>query len=74
MENQSGAAQIALVLLTFIILLVWLERTSRKKQKVNTTSRMSSTVRFELKGWRSALAIICCGLPILFGFYSQRLY
>ena len=68
MENQSGAAQIALVLLTFIILLVWLERTSRKKQKVNTTSRMSSTLRFELKGWRSALAIICCGLPILFGF------
>ena len=68
MENQSGAAQIALVLLTFIILLVWLERTSRKKQKVNTTSRMNSTVRFELKGWRSALAIICCGLPILFGF------
>ena len=68
MENQSGAAQIALVLLTFIILLVWLERTSRKKQKVNTTSQMNSTVRFELKGWRSALAIICCGLPILFGF------
>ena len=68
MENQSGAAQIALVLLTFIIFLVWLERTSRKKQKVNTTSRMSSTLRFELKGWRSALAIICCGLPVLFGF------
>ena len=68
MENQSGAAQIALVLLTFIILLVWLERTSRKKQKVNTTSQMNSTVRFELKGWRAALAIICCGLPILFGF------
>ena len=68
MENQSGAAQIALVLLTFIILLVWLERTSRKKQKVNTNSRMNSTLRFELKGWRSALAIICCGLPIFFGF------
>ena len=68
MENQSGAAQIALVLLTFIILLVWLERTSRKKQKINTSSRMNSTVRFELKGWRSALAIICCGLPIFFGF------
>ena len=68
MENQSGAAQIALVLLTFIILLVWLERTSRKKQKVNNTSRKSGTLRFELKGWRSAVAIICCGLPILFGF------
>ncbi len=68
MENQSGAAQIALVLLTFIILLVWLERTSRKKQKVNTNSQMNSTLRFELKGWRSALAIICCGLPIFFGF------
>ena len=68
MENQSGAAQIALVLLTFIIFLVWLERASRKKQKVNTTSRMISALRFELKGWRSALAIICCGLPILFGF------
>ena len=68
MENQSGAAQIALVLLTFIILLVWLERTSRKKQKVNNTSRKGGTLRFELKGWRSAVAIICCGLPILFGF------
>ena len=68
MENQSGAAQIALVLLTFIILLVWLERTSRKKQRVNANSRINSTLRLELKGWRSALAIICCGLPILFGF------
>ena len=68
MENQSGAAQIALVLLTFIILLVWLERTSRKKQRVNANSRINSTLRLELKGWRSALAIVCCGLPILFGF------
>lgn len=68
MENQSGAAQIALVLLTFIILLVWLERTSRKKQRVNANSRINSTLRLELKGWRSALAIICCGLPVLFGF------
>ena len=68
MENQSGASQIALVLLTFIILLVWLERTSRKKQKVHYTSRMSSVFRFQLNGWKSALAITCCGMPILFGF------
>ena len=68
MENRGGAAQIALVLLAFIILLVWLERTSRRKQKVHNTSRMKGELRFKLKGWRSAAAIICCGVPIVFGF------
>ena len=68
MENQSGAAQIALVLLTFIIFLVWLERTSRKKQKVHNTTRKSGVLRFQLNGWKSAVAITCCSMPILFGF------
>jgi len=68
MENRSGAAQIALVLLAFIILLVWLERTSRRKQKVHNTSRITGEVKFQLKGWRSMAAIICCGIPIVFGF------
>ena len=48
MENRGGAAQIALVLLAFIILLVWLERTSRRKQKVHNTSRMKGELRFKL--------------------------
>ena len=39
MENRGGAAQIALVLLSFIIILIWLERSSRKRQRFHNSSK-----------------------------------
>ena len=68
MENRGGAAQIALVLLSFIIILIWLERSSRKRQRFHNSSKNQSMKKIKLKGWRSFLAIVSCLVPIVTGF------
>jgi iron(III) transport system permease protein len=69
MGNPGGAAQIALVLLGFVILVIWLERHSRRRQRFHgTTTRQKPPVGFRLKGWKACLAMLCCGFPILAGF------
>jgi iron(III) transport system permease protein len=69
MGNPGGAAQIALVLLGFVILVIWLERLSRRRQRFHgTTTRHKSSPGFRLGGWRAGLAMICCAVPITLGF------
>ena len=68
MENRGGAAQIALVLLTFIIILIWLERSSRKRQRFHNSSKTQLIKKIKLTGWRSFLAIFSCLVPIVIGF------
>ena len=68
MENRGGAAQIALVLLSFIIILIWLERSSRRRQRFHNSSKNQLIKKTKLRGWRSLLAIFSCLLPILTGF------
>ena len=68
MENRGGAAQIALVLLSFIIILIWLERSSRKRQRFHNSSKNQLMKKIKLKGWRSFLAIVSCLVPIVTGF------
>ena len=68
MENRGGAAQIALVLLSFIIILIWLERSSRKRQRFHNSAKNQLMKKIKLKGWRSFLAIVSCLVPIVTGF------
>ena len=68
MENRGGAAQIALVLLGFIVILIWLERSSRKRQRVHNTSQKKAMVKIRLRGWYSCLAVLACLLPVILGF------
>lgn len=69
MGNPGGAAQIALVLLSFVVLVIWLERHSRRGQRFHgTTTRHKPPLGFRLRGWRAVLAMLCCGLPIIAGF------
>ena len=68
MENRGGAAQIALVLLGFIIMLIWLERSSRRRQRFHNSSKNQLIKKTKLRGWRSLLAIFSCLIPILTGF------
>ena len=68
MENRGGAAQIALVLLSFIIILIWLERSSRKRQRFHNSSKNQLMKKIKLRGWRSFLAIVSCLVPIVTGF------
>jgi iron(III) transport system permease protein len=69
MGNPGGAAQIALVLLGFVIMVIWLERHSRRRQRFHgTTTRRKPPVGFQLRGLKAGLAMLCCGLPIIAGF------
>jgi iron(III) transport system permease protein len=69
MGNAGGAAQIALVMLGAVLLLIALERVSRRQQRhFAMTTRYRPHPGFTLTGWRSAAAMIGCALPILLGF------
>jgi len=74
--DTAAAAQLAAVLLGFVILLIFIERYSRQQARYhNMKGKPVSFVR--LKGLRVSLAIAICALPILMGFIipaGQLLY
>jgi len=64
-----AAAQLAAMLLIFVVALIWLERRSRKAARYHHTSnRYSAIVGEPLRGGRALAAFTVCGLPVLFGF------
>jgi iron(III) transport system permease protein len=72
--NLGGAAQISVVMLLFIFVLVWFERTARRKQSfVLPSQRPRQPDRIRLNGWQRVLAVIVCALPILIGFVVPAL-
>ncbi|WP_395687496.1 ABC transporter permease [Aestuariivirga sp.] len=72
--NLGGAAQISAVMLLFIFMLVWFERTARRKQSfVLPAQRPRQPDRIRLNGWQRALAVLACGLPIVIGFVVPAL-
>ena len=70
MGSLTGGAQIATSMLVFVILLVTLERISRRHQRVyqQPSSRFRALPAYPLRGWRATLAFTLCGLPVLAGF------
>ncbi|MGA0342736.1 MAG: ABC transporter permease [Arenicellales bacterium] len=70
MGSLAGGAQIASSMLVFVILLIVLERMSRRHQKVyqQASSRFKTLPTYSLEGWRSALAFGLCALPVIAGF------
>jgi iron(III) transport system permease protein len=72
--NLGGAAQISAVMLLFIFVLVWFERTARRKQSfVLPAQRPRQPDRIRLNGWQRVLAVIVCATPILIGFVIPAL-
>lgn len=68
-NNAGGAAQIASVVLALVILLVTLEKLSRRKVRFFNLSRQHRPVeRKRLTGWAGALALGLCLVPFSFGF------
>jgi len=84
MNNISGAAQLATVILIFVAFLILAERYARRKQRFhNTSTKMQALPGFPLSGKRALLATIVCLVPILLGFalptvilvnYAQAFY
>ena len=69
MGNAGGAAQIALVMLAFVVVLISLERIGRRGRRYHDTSnRHTSPSRYRLGATRRWWATISCLLPILIGF------
>lgn len=68
-SNAGGAAQIAVVVLTLVILLVAIEKFSRSKVRhYNLSNRSRPVDRVQLRGKAAFAASIACLLPFLFGF------
>ncbi|MGB1310565.1 MAG: ABC transporter permease [Leucothrix sp.] len=78
LDDSVTSTQLASLLLTFVVILILLERYSRREAKFhNVSSSRSDAQRFKLSGWRAWLAMIACSLPVVFGFVvpaSQLLY
>lgn len=69
MDSISGAAQLASVLMIFVIVLVVLERMARRGQRYHHTStKVQALPSYCLSGAKAVLAIVFCALPVLLGF------
>ena len=66
--ERAAALQLALLLLSFIAVLVIIERQSRNRQRFYQTSQTTETKRYVLRNWHQWAAIGICSLPIVLGF------
>ncbi|KIT17553.1 putative 2-aminoethylphosphonate transport system permease protein PhnV [Jannaschia aquimarina] len=66
LADRAAAAQLALGLLAFALLLALLERGSRGEATYASRARHVEA-RARLRGWKAALATVACGLPVLLG-------
>jgi len=67
--EPAAAAQLAAILMTFVFVLVLLERMNRGSRKFHhTTGRYQKITRYSLSGFKQLAAAIACFLPVFFGF------
>ena len=70
MGQPVAAAQLASVLMLFVLVLMLMERWSRGSAKFHhTTSRYRRLPSYRLRGLRGAAALAACALPLLLGFF-----
>jgi iron(III) transport system permease protein len=69
LADRAAAAQLALCLLAFALLLAMLERIQRGAARHHTVgARFERIPPARLTGWRAAGAIALCGIPVILGF------
>lgn len=69
MNNPSGAAQLATVLLGFVLVLIFIERQARRGQRYHHTStRHTAMPGHILSGRKAILAVLACLFPVVMGF------
>jgi iron(III) transport system permease protein len=67
--DRAGAAQLALCLLTFALVLAVAERTRRGKAKYYQAGKQHAALpAAQLTGWRAIGAFALCVIPVFFGF------
>jgi iron(III) transport system permease protein len=69
MGERAAAAQLASCLLVFVLVVMWLERRSRKRYEHSSrTPRAQALLSYPLKGWQAFLATSVTTLPVVLGF------
>ena len=69
MDSTAGAAQLASVLVAFTLVLVVIERTSRRSRRYHdTTTRVQALPEYPLSPIRGAAALVWCAAPVALGF------
>ncbi|WP_289007736.1 iron ABC transporter permease [uncultured Idiomarina sp.] len=67
--DAQGALQLSALLLVFVIILIMVERYSRRRARFyQQRSATKPPQRRPLSGWRAALASLGCWLPVVLGF------
>lgn len=72
--DLAGAAQIALAMLAIVLLLLVLERYSRRRQRYASTSRARPLPPTRLRGGKAWLVTTVVSLPVLLGFVAPFAY
>ena len=68
LDSVSGAAQLALILLGFVLLLLALEKNAHKHQGFHTKKANKKAAAKKISGTQQVLAITLVFMPLLFGF------
>lgn len=69
LNDSAAAAQLSALLMSFVLVLVIMERVSRKRARYHDVYRQSLPLpSYRLHGARSFIAFLVCTLPVLFGF------
>ncbi|NJL22221.1 MAG: iron ABC transporter permease, partial [Leptolyngbyaceae cyanobacterium SM1_3_5] len=68
MGDRTTAAQLAALLMLFVLALVLVEQWFRRQQRYYQGGSQQPRSRYVLTGWRAAIAQIACVLPLLLGF------
>lgn len=73
-SDLAGAAQIALAMLTIVVVLILLERYGRRRQRYASTQRARAIQPKKLKGYAACIAVVLGWIPIVIGFIAPALY
>ncbi|EON92326.1 binding-protein-dependent transport system inner membrane protein [Marinobacter lipolyticus SM19] len=72
--NLGGAAQIATTMLVFVVILVTLERYSRRRQQQFAARDNRDPIRRFTMSWpRQMICIVVCAVPVILGFVIPAL-
>ena len=71
--DPTAAAQLSAILLTFVFVVIVLERLSRRKARYQHHGNWQARPTFVLTGTRGWLATLACALPLLLGFILPAL-